>query len=890
MKYCPLCETSYEDDAEVCPLDGATLHDSRPKRDTLTGKVIRRRYRVLEKLGEGGMGTVYLAEQVAISRKVALKILHPDYTADQEFVRRFRQEAKLAASFSHRNVVTVFDFDQADDGSLYIVMEYVDGDSLADVIRKGPMEIDRALQLATQVADGLNAAHRAGVIHRDVKPENIMVVGGGQEIKLMDFGIARLRDTGTRSRLTRSGTIMGTPAYMAPEQIEGGEVSERTDIYAFGIVLYEMLSGNVPFKAPTPGAVLIKHLQEQPVPLRKLRKEVSPLIERVVIQALQKDPANRQARMEEIVEALKRAQLEGFRRSAQATGRARGAWARARDLIGSLSMRSIRPKTTLPVSDKRSGQQDHVAQDEARDKLAVSPKPSAVGQENLIPAQTQAHDDAEKVSPSAIAGAATSPKPVPAPYAGAEPTRVLEQPPGMTVGDIDSTPEAGRETVLAPAPAHQALDATVVDQRVARDETQAINRTSQNAEIENSTSTNIEQDSNRIKSEKNALDNLAASAELVAQRGWGSRKSEPGAETVIETVVQRPPVNDIHSDQRINETAVSTVSIRESPDVTAAPANPVAQTAAVQLKGRANTTAVEPMPSLDLPLADHVIERTIATSQGTSAPEVAAREPIADTAMLDAPRTAPSGTIVDEVEGLSLGSTQESDLKPFAGVGATPRLSSEPLPTIESVDAAVFEPSFPGQKPFSPLGENDAASAPSLKLDETREAQFAGSATTVLSSTEVEKTTVLPGTAPKRAFNPKWVAAAVVAAGLAAAVFYQVSRQTPTERATPVNLVSLTVSGIPSELKVNDRVRLTVHGRYSDGKEVNNPGNVRWESSDPNIAGVNTRGELEGRAAGSAQITAKYEGASKSYGVTVKADSPEEPGNTMKDILRRGLR
>ena len=131
------------------------------------------------------------------------------------------------------------------------------------------MEIRRSLRLAAQIAEGLTAAHRAGVIHRDVKPENIMVVGEEEEIKLMDFGISRLRDTGEASRLTRSGTIMGTPAYMAPEQIEGGEVSEQTDIYAFGIVLYEMLSGSVPFQARTPGAVLIKHLQETAAPLKK---------------------------------------------------------------------------------------------------------------------------------------------------------------------------------------------------------------------------------------------------------------------------------------------------------------------------------------------------------------------------------------------------------------------------------------------------------------------------------------------------------------------------------------------------------------------------------------------------------------------------------------------
>ncbi|HVO95790.1 MAG TPA: serine/threonine-protein kinase, partial [Terriglobales bacterium] len=212
MKYCPICEKNYDDQAQFCDVDGATLKETGRRHDTFIGTVVKGRYQVLEKLGEGGMGSVYLAEQVAISRKVALKLLHADYARDEEFIKRFRQEAKLAASLNHRNVVTIFDFDQADDGSLYIVMEYVGGKNLAGIIREGPLEIRRTLRLGVQIAEGLTAAHRAGVIHRDVKPENIMVVGSGEEIKLMDFGIARLRDTGSASRLTRSGTIMGTPA------------------------------------------------------------------------------------------------------------------------------------------------------------------------------------------------------------------------------------------------------------------------------------------------------------------------------------------------------------------------------------------------------------------------------------------------------------------------------------------------------------------------------------------------------------------------------------------------------------------------------------------------------------------------------------------------------
>jgi serine/threonine protein kinase len=306
MKYCPVCERNYGDEAGVCDVDGSILRDSAPKQDAFIGKIIKHRYRVLEKLGEGGMSVVYLAEQINIERKVALKVLHGEYARDEAFVRRFRQEAKLAASLNHRNVIQIFDFDQAEDGNLFIAMEHLVGKNLKEVIRADALDIPRAVRLGIQIADGLSAAHRAGVIHRDIKPENIMVVGRGDEIKLMDFGIARLREAGTSTRLTRAGMIMGTPAYMAPEQIEGNEINEKTDVYAFGIVLYETLSKTVPFTAPTPAAILMKHLKETPVPLRKLRREIPGQLEHIVTQALEKKPELRPSNMEDIAEALRK--------------------------------------------------------------------------------------------------------------------------------------------------------------------------------------------------------------------------------------------------------------------------------------------------------------------------------------------------------------------------------------------------------------------------------------------------------------------------------------------------------------------------------------------------------------------------------------------------------
>ena len=309
MKYCPICENDYPDEVTVCPLDGATVRRPGTRSDPFIGRVIRGRYRVERQLGEGGMGAVYLAEQLSIGRKVALKVLRGDFARDDGFVARFRQEAKLVAVLNDTHdphVTLVHDFDQTEDGSLFIVMEWLEGRALNEVIqREGALRLPRAVRLATQIAHGLEAAHRAGVIHRDIKPHNIMVLDANDNIKLMDFGIARLRDS-SQTPLTRVGTMMGTPAYMAPEQIEGQEVTDKTDIYSFGIVFYEMLTGVVPFRANTPAAVLTKQLREEPTPPTRLRPDVPPEIEELVLQALAKNPDHRPRDMAEIARSLSR--------------------------------------------------------------------------------------------------------------------------------------------------------------------------------------------------------------------------------------------------------------------------------------------------------------------------------------------------------------------------------------------------------------------------------------------------------------------------------------------------------------------------------------------------------------------------------------------------------
>jgi serine/threonine protein kinase len=256
------------------------------------------------------MGVLYLAEQVSIQRKVALKILNRQYTTNEEFIKRFHREARLAAGLNHRNIVTILDFDRIEDGTLFIAMEYVDGKTLRQLIKQeGPLEIAKAIRLGIQLAEGLAAAHRSGVIHRDIKPENIMIVGEREVLKIMDFGIARSLDANAPARLTRADAIMGTPEYMAPEQVDGEHASEKSDIYACGVVLYEMLTGNVPLLAPTPGATLLKQVNATPVPLRKLRNEIPVSIERVVMQALEKKTEKRQQSISEVADELKKATL-----------------------------------------------------------------------------------------------------------------------------------------------------------------------------------------------------------------------------------------------------------------------------------------------------------------------------------------------------------------------------------------------------------------------------------------------------------------------------------------------------------------------------------------------------------------------------------------------------
>ncbi len=285
--------------------------------DDLLGQVVAGRYRVLEKLGQGGMGSVYLALHEAIEKKVAIKVLRPEYSMKPELVARFQREAISASRIKHPHVLDVFDFGQLENGCFYLTMEFLEGHDLADELEKDSvLSVSRALRITNQVCKALAAAHAQGVVHRDLKPENVFLQRdheGGESVKIVDFGIAQLRtkeeaaeSETKRRRLTRTGMIFGTPEYMSPEQAAGKHADLRVDVYATGVMLYEMLTGAVPFTGQTFFGVLNSHLNDPLPPLRSMNPEVkvSPELDAVIAKTLEKEPDARFQSMGEVAAAL----------------------------------------------------------------------------------------------------------------------------------------------------------------------------------------------------------------------------------------------------------------------------------------------------------------------------------------------------------------------------------------------------------------------------------------------------------------------------------------------------------------------------------------------------------------------------------------------------------
>ena len=269
-------------------------------------------YKILEKIGSGGMGDVYLAEDTRLDRTVALKFLSLDVTSDAAAKPRFIQEAKAASALDHPNICTIFDIGEAD-GQLYLAMAHYEGGTLHEKMERGPLAIDDALDIAIQIAEGLAEAHTAGIVHRDIKPPNVMFSRGGV-VKIVDFGLVKLVGASRVAlRLTKTGMTLGTVFYMSPEQARGEAVDQRSDIWSLGVVLYQMVTGQLPFDGNSPAAILSAILQQQPTSLTAVRSGVPLELERVVDRTLAKDVRDRYQTVTDL-----RAELQQVKRASSA--------------------------------------------------------------------------------------------------------------------------------------------------------------------------------------------------------------------------------------------------------------------------------------------------------------------------------------------------------------------------------------------------------------------------------------------------------------------------------------------------------------------------------------------------------------------------------------------
>jgi serine/threonine protein kinase len=365
MKKCPQCGREFKDVTTLCPSDGTVL---KRDADTLVGKTLADKYRVDEFMSEGGMGTVYRGTHILMDKKVAIKVLHPALASDDTIVARFSREAKAASRISHPHALNVTDFGESEDGVVFLVMEFLNGSTLKEIVRsEGPMPLPRVVEIMRQVCGALEAAHAENVVHRDLKSDNIMLidVGGGDWVKVLDFGIAKIQEKGGQDpELTAPNLIIGTPQYMSPEQCsQASEIDSRSDIYSLGVILYEMLAGHVPFAGESPTAIMMKHLQDEPPSILDERNDLPEEVAQVVKRSLAKKPEDRFQTVGDLTQSLTLA-AEHEVTSEVAAGEATGSSERDTHRIVVPTGSNEAPRTTV--------------EDDYDEATVVRPKPAVV--------------------------------------------------------------------------------------------------------------------------------------------------------------------------------------------------------------------------------------------------------------------------------------------------------------------------------------------------------------------------------------------------------------------------------------------------------------------------------------------------------------------------------
>ena len=311
MKTCTTCGAAWPDDTKFCPSDGSPLRAA--EGSSLIGSIIDGKFHILQKLGEGGMGAVYLGEHVKMGRKSAIKVLTQALAQDTEAIARFNREAANAARISHGNVCAIYDFGETPEGVIFLAMEYIDGESLSDLLgREGPLGPHRAATITRQVGDALQAAHDLGIVHRDLKPDNIMITkgrDGSDVVKVVDFGIAKAMGGEEGQKVTRTGLVVGTPEYMSPEQLSGDVLDGRSDIYSLALVLFRILTGRLPFEADNAQEMMIKRLTDEPTTLNAALPGANfpAQLQDVMGRALERMPSDRYSKASEFAKDVVRA-------------------------------------------------------------------------------------------------------------------------------------------------------------------------------------------------------------------------------------------------------------------------------------------------------------------------------------------------------------------------------------------------------------------------------------------------------------------------------------------------------------------------------------------------------------------------------------------------------